>query len=233
MLKNFSSLTLLFLIPLVACTSGSNSSSSTTTTWPVVSSGTQFQLRLGTRWMASTALQDIFGASTAATGASVQTVATQFIATQPVSWGGPCDPYANSLLMPTKQTDGSVQRVVASVSPRGCTDSSFSQSAILPGASTTRLAWTIRACDRIVSSDPAVLYAATQAGLTGSITVPPTTALIQSTYNIFYPGVPITAAVQTGLQGVVNQAVSLYPNTNEAWRYLLLTLCSSPGWQIL
>jgi hypothetical protein len=160
-------------------------------------------------------------------------VATQLIATQPASWGGPCDPYANSLLMPTLQSDSSVQRVVTTTVPRGCSDPSFSQSAILPGASTSRFAWTIRACDRIVSSDPAVQAAATQAGLTGSINTPPTDALIKSTYALFYAGVPITDDSFNGLKAVVTQAASSYPNSPEAWRFLLLTICSSPGWQIL
>ena len=196
---------------------------------------TELRLTLGTRWMVSSTLSDIFGANTIVSGTlKVSDVLKAFVLDQPASFGGSCDPYANSHPMPVLDSHGNVNRVIETPSARGCTDSPSSQAAILPSSSTSRLAWNTRTCDRILASDAAVRYAATQAGLPASAALDvPNEAQIRASYDLFYPGIEIPSAALRDLQTVTTTAAGLGAGAGEGWRFLLLTLCLSPGWQVL
>jgi hypothetical protein len=197
---------------------------------------------LGTRQVASSTLNDIFGSTTAVgnnaahQAMQVSTVIQNDIDTQAVSWGGACDPYANGYAVPTDLHDGNgVQMVSPANNVRGCVQPDLSHASMVPGASTSRFAWTIRTCDNIVSADAAVRNAATQAGYPAgsSLNTPPNDALIAAAYDMFHPGVPMPDTVLQALHDLVATANTKYPNSPEAWRFLMLTLCASPSWQIL
>ena len=199
-------------------------------------SPTEFRIVMGTRTMVASTLEDIFGKTSVASGGlNVQDVTSNFVLSQPASWGGPCDPYANSHPVPHAGRNGGLDMVIETPNARGCSDKVFSQSSMLPSGSTSRLAWTIRACDRIVSSDAAIRFAATQSGYpaNSSLNTPPSEQSIRSVFDIFHPGIALSTASFGALKGVVDEANRQFPNTPEAWRFLMLTLCSSPGWQML
>lgn len=201
--------------------------------------GTQIQTMLGTRYLGASVLIDIFGASTSlnadANGAvTVQSLIQNDVLSQAVTWGGACDSYATAYAIPT-QVSGSVKLLEAPVADRGCSNPGLSQASMMPGASTSRFAWTIRVCDKISESDTAIRNAATQAGYPAgsSLNNPPSDQMIAAMYDIFHPGVPMAANIQQALKNVVSTANSNYPNSPEAWRFLVYVLCSSPSWQIL
>lgn len=199
-------------------------------------SPTESRLLLGTRWTISSIIDDIFGATTVASGnVTVKQVEQSFILDQTTSWGGACDPYADSFPMPYLSTRGDyTEDKIEKPSVRGCAEANQSQASLIPAGSTSRFAWTIRTCDRVISSDAAVRFAATQAGYPAgsAMTVAPNDNYIREVFDLFHPGVEMPDSSIVALRAVVNEAASRYPNTNEAWRFLLLTVCQSPGWQV-
>ena len=160
------------------------------------------RLRLGSRIYIATVLNDIFGAAAEST-----TVA--LVLNEPAYFGGPCDKYLGD-----------------------CTEAGQSQFAITPVPTSPRAGLLIRACDKIVSNDTAVLNAV---GQVRSDTMPvpaPTSSDLAGLFDLFNPGRAPTAQVLAGLEGIVAEVSSQSLAPLEAWRFTLFSLCTSASWQI-
>jgi hypothetical protein len=235
----------LLLLALTGCFGESRVATSTSTPRSTANAAqnpaTETRLLLGTRWEIAEFMKEIFGASTMADSRwsrnwTVADVVQQDIIDQPVSWGGSCDPYAD--VYPEPRDVG--WAVWPSMPPnyvpppRACKETKTSKESMLPSGSSSRMAWTIRACDYFASIDDALKVAVGKAGgNANAINTPPTDDEIRSAYDLFHPGVPLPPEVFSALKNVVTTANSKFPNSPEAWRFLIVTLCSSPSWQIL
>ena len=186
------------------------------------------RVRLGSRSHVKSVLEEGFGPLAAP-------VVDQYIMKQPGYFGGPCDPMVD----PGNFLQGTLRRVAS------CNSRSDSQALVVSTSVPGREALRVQACEEIALLDGAIRYAATLAlGGTpgdallaapgGSLQVPDDT-LIRAAAALFSPARKLAdeslaslrevVAGARGLEGVQDPAL-------EAWRYLFLTLCREPHWQI-
>lgn len=136
--------------------------------------------------------------------------------------GGPCDPYAHT---------GCGLSSVPGLSTMG--EAALPQ---VPAIATARMALTVRACDKLAATDDAIYFAVgliQATGVTGSTAAktPPTDKQITQLYELFHPGATPSSTTAMDLSNIATKA-SLY-GAMEAWRFVLLTLCLSPSWQVV
>jgi hypothetical protein len=147
-------------------------------------------------------LNEVFGSTSALSATSA------LISGPYTQFGGTCEKYA-STPCPAQSSQGSV----------------------IPGALTTRFALVTRACDRILQNDAAVTAALAKIG--GNATTFPIPTTVAAAYSLFYPGRNLSANdVGNALLDIAEQAKSQALPALEAWRFIFLTLCVSPDWQI-
>jgi hypothetical protein len=167
------------------------------------------RLRLSSRKVISSTLLEIFGPS-------IQTSLTTRVSLEIGHFGGPCDPNQNL----------------------DCTGSGESQAPMIPLATTPRMALITRLCDQIVESDTAIQFAIQQALEAAALPsqIPnPTPATLATAYDLFQPGLTAPSNVIDGLKEVADAAESV-PNSVgalDSWRFVFLTLCLNPTWQVL
>jgi hypothetical protein len=101
----------------------------------------------------------------------------------------------------------------------------------VPSSLPTREGLLIRACDTVALQDGAITYAV-ETQLKQSVTNFPAGEQIDAAYELFYPGMTPSDAVRAALAGVVQTSRDKDFHSRDSWRFLLLTLCLSPGWQI-
>lgn len=169
------------------------------------------KLRLGDRLYVKTTLDDIFGPG-------VSEITQRLIMTKTAQFGGPCDP---------------------AISDTECSSPVEAFAALVPIAITARESYRTRACEEISSQDSAILHAYMQAKMpqadSSSGVVPgwPGIADFQLAYDLFYPGRAMPSGVASALLEVTEAAKRLERTSPvEGWRYLLLTLCLAPDWQL-
>lgn len=118
----------------------------------------------------------------------------------------------------------------------------FTQVQSIPSASSARSALIERVCDVIHQNDTAVLAAAAKvlgAPATAASLKLPTEQDLASAYSLYYPGKSPSEELLEDLSQIVVQARTLQPAPREtllapveAWRFVFLTLCLSPEWQV-
>ena len=166
--------------------------------------------RIGNRNFIASTLQNIFG--TYATTA----IQNLILNTGNISdFGGPCNGYS------------STNEVVGT----SCDVHSSTQAASVPISITAREALRTRACDQIMYQDGAVLNALSLAlgsTITSSTVSAPTSAGIAKVYDLFYTGRPTDPASMASLQAVATAGASAI----ESWRFVMVTLCYAPDWQV-
>ena len=205
------------------------------------------RVRLGDRHYVRSVMREAFGPS-----AEVATVLKRYIDpplivdknqinTSPESisnqismFGGPCDP----AVAPPHINPNVVS----------CLNRSESQSTQLPVTVPGREALRIQACEEITQYDSPIYHAVALAlgappqQATSQYTHPsqlplPTDATIDQAFDLFQPGEVPPMGVKSTLWEVVEEVDKLgIPSSNialEKWRFLLLTLCSDPHWQVL
>jgi len=144
-------------------------------------------------------------------GAVAQPITKQFVDGKYAEFGGSCDRY------------GSVKDCPANLS----------QSAVIPSALTSRSSILTRACEKILQNDLAVTTALSKIGINGTALPSPNVTSIQAAYGLFYPGRTVNSGdVTSKLLAISDRAKELSEPPMEAWRFLLLTLCLSPDWQL-
>lgn len=173
----------------------------------------QTTIRIGDREQVSSVLVNVFGPA-------AQKAVTENVLRKPALFGGPCDIHSES-----------------AQSEPNCTFEDVSAGPV-PVVTSAREALRTQTCDRIVQDDAAIRYAAAQARDLddGSFidSEAPGDADIQAAFELFVPGRTLPADALEALKtGVVAGAQKQSGKTAEGWRFLFLTLCLSPQWEIL
>jgi hypothetical protein len=169
-------------------------------------------IRIGDREQVASVLMNVFGPN-------ANSVVSENILKKPAQFGGPCD-----YMSEASQSDMNCQFDDIGV-------------ATVPSITSALEALRTQACDRIAQDDAAIRYAAAQAREVsdGSFiqSEPPGIADIKAAYELFRPGHPLPDDIASNLKtGVVGGAMKSGGSV-EGWRFLFLTLCLSPDWQLL
>jgi hypothetical protein len=173
------------------------------------------QIRLTNRNFIAAKLESVFGPSAKASiDAIVMNQAYHAVL------GGPCNSYSEiSTQFPFNVT-----------SP-DCALPAYAQAPMIPRASTARAALLTRACDRILSQDDAIFFALSQAlssSVTGINIERPNQNAILETFKLFSPTRELPSLAQSAVMKVADsQALA-----TDAWRFVLLTFCYQPDWQV-
>lgn len=132
-----------------------------------------------------------------------------WITTQPAVYGYPCNTKANA-----GECNGTVLVPMNS------------------GTNTLRAAYKSQACQTILSRDVYVNAVVSKVSTMGAA---PTATSIASLYELFYRGDDADPNLVQGLissdRGILSQNMKV--STTDRWRYLILALCESPGWEQL
>ncbi|MEQ1876887.1 MAG: hypothetical protein ABL958_09595, partial [Bdellovibrionia bacterium] len=127
-------------------------------------------------------------------------------------FGGPCDRFsASNYRCLTAESDKEVMAPV------------------LPVSFAPREAYRIRACEEAVNSNLAVTFALSQAGLTANSAADQTN--LAKAVELFYAD-PVPQSVLTALADVHQSTANDGGGALDSWRFVLYTICASPGWQI-
>jgi hypothetical protein len=176
------------------------------------------QFRMTNRQFIGSAFSQIFGSS------ATSTVTNLILAKENTgTLGDPCNGYSDMNYDPLQGTP---------MKPSSdCDTQASAAAAVMPTENSGREALHTRACDLILSQDSAVLYAAGLAlGTTvTTATIPAMTSTsIASAHALFFQGKPLDSTVATDLQSIATGGSSAV----DGWRFVLLTLCYAPNWQI-
>lgn len=214
--------------------SNSNTGPTAPTTYEINS------LKLGDRNYVESTLKSVFGISTTVT-AAIQT----FVRYQMDSFGGPWDPYRNT-------TEAICLRPGTTPS-WGCINESTMQAPVTATATSLREALRVRACYRILNYDATLAEAPLKAAvnqaqgrsaddmttINWATIQAPTEAEIEAAFSLFQPAEEPGQDLVSALYNLTQQIASstapelLRIRRNvEAWRYLFLSLCTAPEWQI-
>jgi hypothetical protein len=134
-------------------------------------------------------------------------------------YGGPCDPMQDSDRSTCRDAD-----VSDNLAP------------MLPPSSTLREGQNAKVCNILVFNSLTLSHAISQA--TGQADLAylgsnplPTPSEIVAAYQLFNPGRAPTPAIQTALANVA-QGAQEAGKPLDPWRYVFLTLCYAPDWQM-
>lgn len=104
-----------------------------------------------------------------------------------------------------------------------------SQGAMLPSANALRRGYITRACEEILSMDQGVSSALQKVSLTSNSEL--NAANLALVFDLFNPGTPMAATVQTNLMKIANSA-SLTTNLDR-WRYVLYGVCRAASSEVM
>jgi hypothetical protein len=187
------------------------------------------RLRLGDRRYVTSVLKSVFGEST-----EVNALVSRFITRQVGTFGGSRDPMNTRDLECFSQTKDGITTCVAKEE---------TQITSLPGSTTAREAYRIRACSAVTSRDIAIRHAIAQVrGLASADAVvissisPMTSADLAVAYELFYAARPAASTeILAALKAVYDKSaasVGSLPASNfEGWRFVFYALCTAPDWQ--
>ncbi len=151
-------------------------------------------------------------------GSSAEAMTNTMVFNESSKFDGPCDPMGAATL--------------------GCKglDVEDISAPLLPVMSTPRAGQVMKVCNRLSFTDATVNYAISnitgQSNLSYLTTTPiPTDAELQKAYEFFYPGRNASLAIVTKLRELATVARES-GKERDPWRYVLLTLCWSPDWQM-
>jgi hypothetical protein len=100
------------------------------------------------------------------------------------------------------------------------------------GTNTLRAAYKSQACQSILSKD---VYVNAVVSKVSAVGAGPTATSISSLYELFYRGDDADMTMVQGLmasdKAIIAQNMSV--SATDRWRYLILALCESPGWEQL
>lgn len=112
-----------------------------------------------------------------------------------------------------------------------CPGGDRASSPVVPLSNAIRKGYLIRACEEILSIDEAVMTALTQISLT------PTSAAsdmnLSNALNLFFPGRAISDSVLGPLSAQHQAALNFGQTPLDAWRFVFLSLCTSPMMEML
>ena len=154
-------------------------------------------------------------------GSDISNEVNENILSQQKLFGGPSDLYKDN------NTDVLVSPASDSV-----------LAALVPSSTSARESYRIQACNLIVQNDNAVRFAGKQVrNLTSTSFMnheKPTVGDIKYAYDLFSPGrVPPQQVLDSLKVDVVDYSSTAGMNAFDSWRFLFLTLCISPHWEVL
>jgi hypothetical protein len=162
--------------------------------------------KMGDRFYVASVLTQVFGPDSAP-------VVNPLVRDNMAAFGGPCDQAGR-------------------VGGNNCGGRlSFSQLPMLPVSMATREGYRLRACETLTFDDNLLKYAVGQIEA-ATLLDPPNSTAVDKVYEQFYPGQKPTTAVHDALVDVVRKA-SDGKTPLDGWRFLFMTVCSSPDWQLL
>jgi hypothetical protein len=169
--------------------------------------------RIGDRHYISAVLRQVYGSGADA-------ILFEDIDRRISSFGGPCDPHTELFANATRTYVG--DRTF------NCHDEDYVQSLASsePLTTTLREGWRIRACERLTYNTTTVNFALGRIH-GGGATVNPTSSTLTNAYQMFYPGRTPSSQELSALTSVSDQGTTV----SERWRFVLVTLCMSPGWE--
>lgn len=138
---------------------------------------------------------------------ALETITNQWIFNKTGAYGYPCDPRVDS---------GSCDGTIVST--------------MNVGTNTLRSAFKSQACQTIVSSD---LYLKAFVSKTGSSSAAPSEASLAMAYELFYRGDDVDPALVAGLLNSDRVIYRRNPTMTplDRWRYIVLAICESAGWE--
>ena len=190
-------------------------------------------LRLGNRFFVVSFLENIFGQENISRAGgrlydklkhNKYPITTEYILSKRSVWGGGCDIY-----------DLSEESIGVLEFPKNhChfTGDPINPNLIL-GSSVVREGYRIKTCEEILSIDSAIDHALSQADISSGVSPAPES--ISKVYSLFFP---TRNTDNDDFMALSTELVNLGQNdfastSQEHWRYILLTLCFDPSWQIL
>jgi len=102
----------------------------------------------------------------------------------------------------------------------------------VPKFSSGRAGIQIKACDRIVQKNSAIEYALREINAWPLVSNPRIDDIAQA-YQLFYPGKQPALQVIYALLNISSEAQKNNFALIDSWRFIFLTLCMSPDWQLL
>ncbi len=130
------------------------------------------------------------------------------VANQIPSMGGPCNRYEGN-----------------------CPGEDLSSAPMVATSNAIRKGYLVRACEEILSIDEAVITALSKVSL-GPM-APASDANLRSISNLFFPGREISSAILLDLKAQHQAALSMGQTPTDAWRFVFVSLCTSPLMEML
>ncbi len=147
-------------------------------------------------------------ASATSANTSIKSKINSLVTQQIASMGGPCSRYEDN-----------------------CPGGDRSSAPEVPLSNAIRKGYLIRSCEEILSIDEAVITALSQ------ISLPPNSAAsdlnLSNTLNLFFPGRAVSDDVLSALRSQHQAALNFGQTPLDAWRFVFLSLCTSPMMEML
>ncbi len=175
-------------------------------------------IRMSDRYYVSSLLLDVFGTN-------ANTAVVNYVKVKMDAFGGGCDQYDKTVNASNACLNDDCNNVQCNGT--NVIDKQIGMSSVI------RQGWLIRACEDITNVDNAVLYTIrnvveNQTYVKATVPAPTVEGLIKA-YGLFYRTGTPNEAVITALAKVSDTETT---SNFDKWRYVLLSLCVTPEWQI-
>lgn len=147
-------------------------------------------------------------ASASGSATTIKGKINTLVAKQIPSMGGPCNRYEGD-----------------------CPGGDLSSAPMVTISNAIRKGYLIRACEEILSIDEAVITALSKVSL-GPM-APASDANLRNILNLFFPGREISSLILIDLKAQHQAALNMGQTPTDAWRFVFVSLCTSPLLEML
>ena len=184
--------------------------------------------RLANRVYLDAVFEDIFGVNTVTyrdSGETEDSFIYRNIQSRAEIMGGPCDRWATGYYSPSNNPWDKR----ADLPKETCIQRANAALGMVPTQSVIREGWIINTCEILLENNSgAGLDHAINRIFNGTGMQNPNAQTLQTAYQLFYPAQPLPTNVRTALQTVADGVSS----TRDKWKWVILSICMSPGWQV-
>ena len=193
------------------------------------------QVGIADRFYLTNVLIDIFGPL-------AEPIAHKNVLSKHEVFGGPCDVYENSMnriggrwIWHSQANRCFGDSYSATTIARSDNNYANTQTSTTKPSNTVRSGWKIAACESILNLAESRKFAIEKfyhrigQEVDGNNPPHPNTQSIFSAYQLFYPEQPLNGATRISLQALANGVSE--PN-DVKWKWILLALCMSNGWEV-
>lgn len=146
--------------------------------------------------------------SSSSAATNIKTRINTLVTAQIPSMGGPCNRYEGN-----------------------CPGGDRSSAPMVTVSNAIRKGYLVRACEEILSIDEAVITALSNASLGPA--APASDASLLAITNLFFPGREISNNILIDLKAQHQAALNLGQTSTDAWRFVFVSLCTSPLLEML